>query len=89
MHNEQIHAGFLRCCETGLVDTIVDSVVDPAIQFIDLLSQGLGVEIKLFLVLRQEAIESIVEHANNLGTFVIYCIDDMHKASSAVYPCCW
>lgn len=47
--------------ESGLVDSVVDSVVNPFVEFIDLSSKFFGVEIKLRLVLWQLVVESLDE----------------------------
>lgn len=62
--------GLLGGCEAGFVDAIVDVVVGPFVCGVDLGAEGLREEVDLFVLVCEEVVEFVVEHANDFGTFV-------------------
>ena len=50
----------------------VDGVVHPLVELIDLLAEGLGIEVDLSLIRRELVIERCVEHADDLGALVVH-----------------
>lgn len=59
--------GFLGGCEAGFVDAIIDVVVGPFVGGFDLGSEGLRVEIDFFVGFGEDAVELVVEHADDFG----------------------
>ena len=65
----------LRGRKAGLVDPIIDRMINPIIHRIDLAAQSLGVEAPARLraltqVLRQQAVKSRIEHPKDLATLI-------------------
>ena len=59
--------GGLGCGEAGLVDAVVDVVIDPRIDRVDLRAQSLWIVI---VGIAGQLVEGRVEHADDLRTFV-------------------
>lgn len=79
---------FLGRCEARLVDPVVDSVIDPFVHGVDLLSQMFGIEAPTrtisFSKLRwKELVEFGIEHPNDLAAFVV------HNRLFLLIPQCW
>ena len=66
--------GFLRCCEAGSVDAVVDVVVSPFICGFDFGAKRRWVEIDCFIGGREEVVESIVEHADNFRALFVHLL---------------
>lgn len=62
--------GLLGGCEAGFVDAVVDVVVGPFVCGVNLGAEGLREEVDLFVLVCEEVVEFVVEHANYFGTFV-------------------
>lgn len=58
-------------CKARLVNTVVDVVVSPFISLFDLLLEIGRQEIDLLELLREEIIESVVEHSNDLAALIV------------------
>lgn len=59
--------GFLRGCEAGFVDAVVDVVVGPVVCGFDLGTEGWWVEVDFFVLVWEEVVEFVVEHADDFG----------------------
>jgi hypothetical protein len=57
-------------CETGLVNAVVDVVVYPLVHLFDVLPQVLREQVQLLMLVVQEVVKGIVEHANDLAALV-------------------
>ena len=57
--------GFLGGCETGFVDAVVDVVVDPFVGGVDVGAVGGGVEVDFLVMLREQVVELVIEHADD------------------------
>ena len=67
------HGGFvggLRGGEAGAVDAVVDVGVRPFVGGFDFLAEVLGVEDDVAILLGEQVVELVVEHADDLGGFV-------------------
>lgn len=62
--------GLLGSCEAGLVDAVVDVVVSPFVCGVDLGPEGLREEVDVLVLVCEEVVEFVVEHANDFGAFV-------------------
>jgi len=70
MHGSLICLGAV--CETGLVNSIVDGVVNPIIGGVDFLAKFLWIDVDIGLVGRNEIVELGIEYPDDLGAFVIH-----------------
>ena len=59
--------GFLRGGETGLVDAVVDAVIDTGVHRLDLIAQGFG---PVIVAVPGQPVEGGIEHADDLRAFV-------------------
>lgn len=62
---------FLRGCEAGFVDAIVDVVVDPFVGGLDVAAEGWGEEVDIAVFGGDKVVKFVVEHANDFGTLYI------------------
>ena len=63
--------GVLGRGEAGAVHAVVDVRVGPLVGGFDVLAEIGGEEVDLAVLLRQEVVELVVEHADDLGRFVV------------------
>lgn len=57
--------------ETTLIHAIVNIVVNPLIQLVNLTSQSLGQQIHAAILLVQQIVKHMVEHANDLTALIV------------------
>lgn len=62
---------FLFGGESGLVDPIVDIVINPAVDFVDFLSQGFRVDVYFGVVTGEKLIEFGVQDSDDFTRFVV------------------
>jgi len=70
MHGSFIRFGTAR--ETGLVNSIVDSAINPIVDRINFLAKLLGINVDLCLVGGDELVELGIEYSDNLGAFIVH-----------------
>lgn len=58
---------FLRGCEAGFVDAVVDIVVDPFVGGVDGTAVGCGEEVDFLVLFWDEVVEFMVEHSDDFG----------------------
>ena len=68
---DRLVIGFLGRGKSTFIDTVVHIVVDPGVVFVDLGLQILGEQLHSGILLRQQFVERGVEHADDLGRFVV------------------
>ena len=62
--------GLLGSCEAGLVDAVVDVVVDPVVGVFDLLAERGREWVDLLVFLGEEVVEFMIEHADDFGALL-------------------
>ena len=67
---ERLLVWFLRLCKAAPVDTVVDVVVDPGVELLQLLSQVGGLEVHVWVL--GNGVEVVVEDVYDVETFVVH-----------------